>query len=334
MRISNAFKIMLVISLLGGLALYAAEPDISFDKQTVDFGTVQGGKVLEHVFKFKNTGTADLVIKKITAPCGCTAVQSVRAPIRPGEVGEIKTKLNTSGYRNAMLKYVYVDTNVPHMPRITLKMKADIIYDLDVAPGQYITFFNMKQGETAQREITIKNNTATKMDISNPEFTRNQGSAFKANLVEIEKGKKYKLKVAFTAGNKSGRYKGSVKMTTNIKSKPVIEVPLSAIVMENVYLQPNALIIQRNTKAFQRFKNIRIINTDDEEMKIEKVEIDEKLFDYKVEPIEKTNNYRLTVILKNDVPTTTLRGKIVIKTNSKTNSELDLRYYVGKQNIK
>ena len=38
------------------------EPVISFDKKIWDFGTITDGEVVEHTFRFTNTGTNDLII--------------------------------------------------------------------------------------------------------------------------------------------------------------------------------------------------------------------------------------------------------------------------------
>lgn len=43
-----------------------AGPKISSDEPLFDFGEVKQGEKVEHVFQIRNTGTADLVIKRAT----------------------------------------------------------------------------------------------------------------------------------------------------------------------------------------------------------------------------------------------------------------------------
>ena len=45
------------------------EPIISFDKKTWDFGTIVDGEVVEHTFRFTNTGSKDLIISSASASC-------------------------------------------------------------------------------------------------------------------------------------------------------------------------------------------------------------------------------------------------------------------------
>lgn len=48
-------------------ALAWAQPAIDFAVTSHDFGQVQQGQVLKHVFEFQNTGSAELVIEKLEA---------------------------------------------------------------------------------------------------------------------------------------------------------------------------------------------------------------------------------------------------------------------------
>ena len=42
-----------------------AQPDIMFEKETHDFGTVAQGELLEYTFSFTNKGTENLLIEKV-----------------------------------------------------------------------------------------------------------------------------------------------------------------------------------------------------------------------------------------------------------------------------
>jgi len=55
---------MLVVLFPG---LVYAEPSIRFESELHDFGTVTQGDLLEFAFEFTNTGTEELLIKRLTA---------------------------------------------------------------------------------------------------------------------------------------------------------------------------------------------------------------------------------------------------------------------------
>ena len=84
---------------------------ISFDKKEYDFGTVNEGEIVETIFKVTNSGTTDLVITNATGSCGCTVPVWPKAPIKPGETGDIAVKFNTSGKPNRQMKTVTLTAN-------------------------------------------------------------------------------------------------------------------------------------------------------------------------------------------------------------------------------
>ena len=86
-------------------------PAITFDAEFHDFGEIQEGEVVNHVFKFKNEGEGPLIISNAQGSCGCTVPQWPRQPIAPGATGEIKVSFNSSGRAGKQDKRVTLTTN-------------------------------------------------------------------------------------------------------------------------------------------------------------------------------------------------------------------------------
>ena len=70
-------------------------PVIQFEEEEYDFGTITAGTVVEHTFKFTNTGEAPLIIQSATASCGCTVPTKPTDPIAVGETGEIGVRYDS-----------------------------------------------------------------------------------------------------------------------------------------------------------------------------------------------------------------------------------------------
>jgi len=68
---------------------------IEFKQMTYDFGKVMEGTIVEHDYKFTNTGSEPLILKKVKASCGCTTPSWPRNAIAPGETGVIHAKFDT-----------------------------------------------------------------------------------------------------------------------------------------------------------------------------------------------------------------------------------------------
>ena len=96
-------------------------PAITFQQTDFDFGTVNEGDIVEHVFLFKNTGQGPLIIQNATATCGCTVPQWPRDPIPVGGDGEIKVKFDSKNRQNLQTKYVTITANTkPEQVRLKI----------------------------------------------------------------------------------------------------------------------------------------------------------------------------------------------------------------------
>lgn len=86
-------------------------PVIQFERTTYDFGEVVQGEKLNYTFKFKNTGKSNLIIFSSEATCGCTTSTPPKAPIRPGESGEIKVTFDSQSQSGKVVKRILVGAN-------------------------------------------------------------------------------------------------------------------------------------------------------------------------------------------------------------------------------
>ena len=69
---------------------------MTFETETVDYGTIEQGSDPYRYFKFTNTGTEPLIITHAKGSCGCTVPTYPKEPIAPGESSEIKVRYDTN----------------------------------------------------------------------------------------------------------------------------------------------------------------------------------------------------------------------------------------------
>ena len=103
-------------------------PVFKVESTTVDLGKIKGSTQNEVVFKFKNEGKTDLMIRFIRSTCGCTAVQqgTQGVGIKPGESSTIKAVFNSGSYNGKVTKAIYVYTNDPKNSESVLMLTADV----------------------------------------------------------------------------------------------------------------------------------------------------------------------------------------------------------------
>ena len=78
-------------------------PEITFENETVDYGTVEYDGNGFREFKIKNTGKSPLIISNVQGQCGCTTTTHdgkpgwPQEPIAPGKTGVIRVKYDKIG---------------------------------------------------------------------------------------------------------------------------------------------------------------------------------------------------------------------------------------------
>lgn len=84
---------------------------IQYESEKFNFGVIDEGEVVKHVFKFKNTGNEPLIISNAKGSCGCTVPTWPKEPVPPGGSGEIKVEFNSKGKPGPQSKRVTVTAN-------------------------------------------------------------------------------------------------------------------------------------------------------------------------------------------------------------------------------
>lgn len=100
----------------------AKAPVIKFDNTTLNFDSISQGEKIEHEFAFRNNGQSNLLIRKVKATCGCTAIKPEKTVVGPGEASSIKVVFDSRGKKGRQYKTVSIITNAPNQPNTVLKI--------------------------------------------------------------------------------------------------------------------------------------------------------------------------------------------------------------------
>jgi len=119
----------LIIALVSISGVYAQEasasdqagPVMTFNEEKHDFGDINQGDKVEHVFEFENTGNEPLIITNVQTTCGCTAPEWPRDPVAPGQSSKIKVVFNSSGKIGRQNKVITIVSNAKNpMNRVSI----------------------------------------------------------------------------------------------------------------------------------------------------------------------------------------------------------------------
>ncbi len=99
---------------------------IKFSEEKFDFGVINEGEKVEHLFQFANVGKTDLEILDVKTSCGCTAAMLSKKILKSGEEGSLKVQFDSSNRSGKVSRTVSVLSNDPIEPTKTLTIFADI----------------------------------------------------------------------------------------------------------------------------------------------------------------------------------------------------------------
>lgn len=103
---------------------------VSFKDSILHMGKLNEGEMLNVEFEFTNTGSEMLVIKNVTASCGCTIPEKPEEPIAPGNTGRIKATFDSRGRAGMNQKVITVVAN-------TKETIHTLIFDVEVSNPQF-----------------------------------------------------------------------------------------------------------------------------------------------------------------------------------------------------
>lgn len=101
-------------------------PQISFEKETHDFGQIPFRGNATCTFELKNTGKEPLIISKVGWSCSCTVAEWPTEPIAPGKKALIKVRYDSARV-GKINKSFTVQSNAVNEPEKKLYIKGEVL---------------------------------------------------------------------------------------------------------------------------------------------------------------------------------------------------------------
>jgi len=208
----------------------ARAPRVEFDEITFDFGTMYQQEEVSQSFVFRNVGAVPLKILNVRSTCGCTAALPDKRELAVGEEASIKTTFRSGAMRNRVTKHVYVDTNDPAQPRVTLTITGEIKVEIKVSPrGIYIGKLNL--GETMYRTIELI--PVDVADFSILEVSANDPAVRVDKPVRLKgENQGYRLTVHFGPAKEPGRVSAKITVLTDLPHTKELRISVYGKVVE------------------------------------------------------------------------------------------------------
>jgi len=248
----------------------AIAQEIRFTKVDHDFGDVMQGEKLTHDFVVENSGTGDLVIRKISASCGCTAGIAESAILKPGDQTKIKVSFNTAGFIGEKLKTVRAYSNDAANSSQVLMVRANVLPEITTDPDR-IDLNEIVVGQGAKVQVSLRRHAGVEVGVKEV-FSKNE--FITASYVKQTD----KIKLEIDPKTPIGKVRSRFTIKSDSERSPVINVPVNFEVVGNLKIEPDSLNFGRVLKSAGRLsKTFKVISRDrTKEFEIEYVKSDNK----------------------------------------------------------
>lgn len=202
----------------------AAAPRIEVASSEFDFGTIEEGEEVTHVFRFSNTGDAPLNIERVRSSCGCTVPRLSSEVLAPGDVGELEAVFDSKRFNGQVVKTIYLYTNDPLHDVVQLSLRGEVRKVVAADPPR-VDFGVIAPGEQKQARITLSNSSDETIQLDGVTVTNPAVEAeLQADVLDPQS--ELTLTLTVRAEQEKGRLSGYVIIPTNHENVTEIRLPI------------------------------------------------------------------------------------------------------------
>ncbi|HMN24323.1 MAG TPA: DUF1573 domain-containing protein [Ignavibacteriaceae bacterium] len=237
------FKYILTIFIVSAISIMPQMlgPKVGVQQLAHDFGDVNEGDIVKHLYVISNNGGDLLKILDVRASCGCTAAKPEKSELKPGESTNVLVSFNSKGRKGPQNKTVTVVTNDPDMPNVLLTFKCNVVVNKKVEnkfgaiiflPETQHDFGKVKAGTKVEYIFKFENKGTESLLIKDVKTSCGCTAAVVSNN-SIKPGEVGSIKVDFDTKNREGRNSKSITIVSNDYKEPNKVITIYADVQKN-----------------------------------------------------------------------------------------------------
>lgn len=239
-------------------------PKIMFEKVVHDFGKVSPGSRPKCEFTFKNAGESLLKISRVQSTCGCTAANLTKKEYKPGESGTLNITYTVGQRAMSTRKYVYVHSNDPANPKVTLTIKATIVTRVAFEPKRLNLLLERENADCSK--ITLTSVEGKKFSITGLKST---GDCITADIDSSIQATKFVLEPKVDAAKLKKYLNGNVVISVNHPDLKEVTIPYYAL--SRFKISPPMLYVLNTEPGKTITRDIWVFNNYGEAFEIESV---------------------------------------------------------------
>lgn len=240
--------------------------------------------------------------------------------IPPNGEGQIKVTYSAGKRRGSQSKPIYVSSNDPDQPKLTLKVKG-LVKEAVVCTPNRLNFGKVIQGESRTKQIAVSPGEGEKMTVKSVEVSSEYLTADFSKSTEGEK-ESYLINVTLSPEAPRGRLNKQVKIHTDNEHAPLVTVSVMATITGEIVTTPDrvSLIIQKGEQ--NPGSAVSINKARGGPFTISKIECNLEYITTTLQPVEEGKRYKVEVNATADAPIGRATGTITIHTDDPKDPEI------------
>jgi hypothetical protein len=300
-------------------------PALSFEAIEINLGPVYAGDMVTANFKFINAGPDELAIEKIDSSCGCLIPEGATRAYAPGEPGEIVVSFDASeaGTTGRIKKDIIVYSNDKAKPRTVLSLRAFIYTVEGGVPYEPATLnLGAVPVETSKTvNIILHENSEGGIIIEKVEVP--EGFLYSLESSGDGDGIRQVVGISNKPAASLGPVSGTVKIHTNNKIQPVLEVPVTLDVIGQISIEPSRVFFGVVTRGEKSKKTVRL-SSSDKPFSVLDASSDLEFLQISQTSKDAEDNHLLSISLADNASPGRFKGSITIKTDNKYQPEISI----------
>ncbi|MBI3303732.1 MAG: DUF1573 domain-containing protein [Deltaproteobacteria bacterium] len=300
-------------------------PRIVFSEPVHDFGKVEQGEQVTHLFRFTNQGGQDLRVESVKTSCGCTAAVISADVVPPGKEGTISATFDTSHFSGEKAKSISVYSNDPLQPVATLTLQGEITVEVAVEPAQ-LYLGRLRRGEETTRTVEVLYDANKPIAITKVENTSPVVKVQTEDLTkEGQKGKK--LLVTLKKDAPLGRLNDQITVTTTSQKRPSVAIPVFGSIEGDVLVLPPQVSFGVVRRGEGKTQEVSIKSRAAKPVHVLRVQSSTADVVPELTAVKDGEEYRLTLSAKGDSKLGRIQGEVQVFTDHPEEKVLTIPLY-------
>ena len=217
-------------------------PQAEVPERVFEFGNIERGTSMSHVFKVRNVGKSPLFVEVASTTCKCTVGNLSKKEVGPNEESEVLlewvAKTGPGPFRHGAV----LSTNDPTQTSIDLTVEGQVVESTAMSPSELI-FGTVRKGESPSATLYVMSFLDEEIKVLDSEMSDEELSKLMqieitpvdpSELPSPDAKSGVKVTATFQTGRTVGPFRSWLTLKTNLKNAEKLTVPIIGNVVGDI----------------------------------------------------------------------------------------------------